>query len=161
MSARRGAIAGLSPRGAAAALDLAEERAKEAADELRPVIDGTAHARCYPWSAAIEALLYDAVAHRRLGHAPAAATSLERALALAEHARRSCASCGTCRPTPPSSSSTNTVRTDLRHIYAKLGAHSRSEAVTRARQHALRAPAKQSIERRRSHRESHGPSARP
>ena len=29
--------------------------------------------------------------------------------------------------------SPNTVRTHLRHIYAKLDAHSRSEAVTRAR----------------------------
>jgi LuxR family maltose regulon positive regulatory protein len=37
--------------------------------------------------------------------------------------------------------SPNTVRTHLRHIYAKLDAHSRSEAVTRARQLALLAPA--------------------
>jgi LuxR family maltose regulon positive regulatory protein len=36
--------------------------------------------------------------------------------------------------------SPNTVRTHLRHIYAKLGAHSRSEAVARARELRLLAP---------------------
>jgi LuxR family maltose regulon positive regulatory protein len=36
--------------------------------------------------------------------------------------------------------STNTVRTHLRHIYAKLDAHSRSEAVARARELGLLAP---------------------
>ena len=36
--------------------------------------------------------------------------------------------------------STNTVRTHLRHIYAKLDAHNRSEAVTRAREVGLLAP---------------------
>jgi LuxR family transcriptional regulator, maltose regulon positive regulatory protein len=36
--------------------------------------------------------------------------------------------------------STNTVRTHLRHIYAKLGAHSRGEAVARARELGLLAP---------------------
>jgi LuxR family maltose regulon positive regulatory protein len=36
--------------------------------------------------------------------------------------------------------SANTVRTHLRHIYAKLGAHSRSEAVARARELRLLAP---------------------
>lgn len=37
--------------------------------------------------------------------------------------------------------SANTVRTHMRHIYAKLGAHSRSEAVSRARDLGLLAPA--------------------
>jgi LuxR family maltose regulon positive regulatory protein len=37
--------------------------------------------------------------------------------------------------------SPNTVRTHMRHIYAKLDAHSRSEAVTRARRLGLLAPA--------------------
>ena len=36
--------------------------------------------------------------------------------------------------------STNTVRTHMRHIYAKLDAHSRSEAVVRARELGLVAP---------------------
>jgi LuxR family maltose regulon positive regulatory protein len=36
--------------------------------------------------------------------------------------------------------STNTVRTHLRHIYTKLDAHSRSEAVARARQFGLLSP---------------------
>ena len=36
--------------------------------------------------------------------------------------------------------STNTIRTHLRHIYAKLDAHGRAEAVTRARQLGLLAP---------------------
>ena len=37
--------------------------------------------------------------------------------------------------------SPNTVRTHLRHIYAKLDVHTRGEAVTRARQLRLLAPA--------------------
>jgi LuxR family maltose regulon positive regulatory protein len=36
--------------------------------------------------------------------------------------------------------SPNTIRTHLRHVYAKLDAHSRSEAVARARQLGLLAP---------------------
>jgi LuxR family maltose regulon positive regulatory protein len=36
--------------------------------------------------------------------------------------------------------SANTVRTHLRHVYDKLGAHSRSEAVERARAVGLLAP---------------------
>jgi LuxR family maltose regulon positive regulatory protein len=36
--------------------------------------------------------------------------------------------------------SANTVRTHLRHIYAKLDTHSRSEAVARARDLGLLAP---------------------
>ena len=36
--------------------------------------------------------------------------------------------------------SANTVRTHMRHIYAKLDAHSRSEAVARARELGLVAP---------------------
>jgi LuxR family maltose regulon positive regulatory protein len=39
--------------------------------------------------------------------------------------------------------SRNTIRTHLRHIYAKLDAHTRSEAVTRARQLGLLAPSRQ------------------
>jgi LuxR family maltose regulon positive regulatory protein len=36
--------------------------------------------------------------------------------------------------------SSNTVRTHLRHVYAKLDAHSRSEAVARARELGLAGP---------------------
>lgn len=36
--------------------------------------------------------------------------------------------------------SVNTVRTHLRHVYEKLGAHSRSEAVEPARSHGRPAP---------------------
>jgi LuxR family maltose regulon positive regulatory protein len=36
--------------------------------------------------------------------------------------------------------STNTVRTHLRHIYAKLDAHGRAEAVARARQLQILGP---------------------
>ena len=36
--------------------------------------------------------------------------------------------------------SSNTVRTHLRHIYAKLDAHTRTEAVARGRQLGLLAP---------------------
>jgi LuxR family maltose regulon positive regulatory protein len=39
--------------------------------------------------------------------------------------------------------STNTIRTHLRHIYAKLGAHGRADAVARAREHGLLAPSSQ------------------
>ncbi len=38
--------------------------------------------------------------------------------------------------------SANTVRTHVRHVYAKLDAHNRSEAVSRARQNGLLAPAR-------------------
>jgi LuxR family maltose regulon positive regulatory protein len=38
--------------------------------------------------------------------------------------------------------STNTIRTHLRHIYAKLGAHGRAEAVDRARELGLLAPSR-------------------
>ena len=37
--------------------------------------------------------------------------------------------------------STSTVKTHMRNVYAKLGAHSRAEAVARARAHSLLAPA--------------------
>jgi ATP/maltotriose-dependent transcriptional regulator MalT len=38
--------------------------------------------------------------------------------------------------------STNTIRTHLRHIYAKLGVHGRAEAVARARGLGLLAPSR-------------------
>jgi LuxR family maltose regulon positive regulatory protein len=164
------------------------------------VIDGTAHALCFSWATAIEALLYDAAARRELCDTPAAERSLERALELAEpegillpftlapigellerhrgHRTAHGALLTTIidllagsAPRPevaplldplseaelrvarylPSNLrapeiasqllvSTNTVRTHLRHIYAKLGAHTRGEAVELARQYGLLAP---------------------
>jgi LuxR family maltose regulon positive regulatory protein len=38
--------------------------------------------------------------------------------------------------------SVNTVRTHMRHIYAKVGAHSRTETVDRARDLGLLAPSR-------------------
>ena len=48
--------------------------------------------------------------------------------------------------------SANTVRTHVRHIYAKLGAHNRAEAVARARELQLVGPA---VRRRREPRRAH------
>jgi LuxR family transcriptional regulator, maltose regulon positive regulatory protein len=41
--------------------------------------------------------------------------------------------------------STNTIRTHLRHIYAKLDAHGRAEAVDRARELGLLAPSRRPL----------------
>ena len=185
---------------AAAALELAEERAEQALDELRPVLEGSAPALCET-AAAIEAQLYAAAAHWELGDVRAAEASLERALGLAEpegmllpfalvpvrellerhgghrtaHATLlskildllagaapkdevaplldplSDAELRVVRYLPGNLKgpeiaaelcvSPNTIRTHLRHIYAKLDAHSRSQAVARARQLGLLAPA--------------------
>jgi LuxR family transcriptional regulator, maltose regulon positive regulatory protein len=186
---------------AAAALELSAGRAREAADELQPVIDGTAPTRSGAWVAAIEARLYAAAARRAFGDPTAAEAALERALALAEpegtvlpfalvpvgellerhgghrtaHATllttildllagSSSASDADQLLDPLSDAelrvvrylpgnlkgpeiaaelcvSPNTVRTHLRHIYAKLNAHSRREAVANARRLGLLAPA--------------------
>ena len=208
IAAVRAALAGLPPQArgqaemrlAAAAAELAEERAEHAIDELAPVIDGSARA-LHPGTM-IEALLLDAAAREELGDRGAAGASLERALELAESdgilmpfalvrvcellerhgGHRTAHSAlratvldmlGGGSPAPeleplrdplsdaelrvvrylPSNLkateiaaelcvSSNTVRTHLRHVYAKLDAHSRSEAVNRARQLGLLAPAR-------------------
>ncbi|MDA0162620.1 LuxR C-terminal-related transcriptional regulator [Solirubrobacter ginsenosidimutans] len=185
---------------AAAALELAEDRAEQALAVLGPVLDGSAPALCAP-AAAIEGLLFAAASHWDLGDVRAAEASLERALSLAEpegmllpfalapvrellerhgghrtaHATLlskildllagaaprpevvplleslSDAELRVVRYLPGNLRgpeiaaelcvSPNTIRTHLRHIYAKLDAHSRTQAVARARQLGLLAPA--------------------
>jgi LuxR family maltose regulon positive regulatory protein len=44
--------------------------------------------------------------------------------------------------------SVNTIRTHLRHVYEKLGAHSRAEAVERARALSLLTPSSQAMMQR-------------
>lgn len=53
--------------------------------------------------------------------------------------------------------SVNTVRTHIRHVFVKLGAHSRTEAVTRARDLGLLAPSPPSA--RSGSRPRHSPAA--
>ena len=194
--------AGAEIRLAAAALELSEGRAEQAIDELRPVLEGTAQARCHPWAA------HDrGAALRRQRHAASSAT--RRRPRRRSNARSSWpsrkASCSRSRSSrspscserhrgfrtrhatlvsailevlsgsspPPDATplldplseaelrvlrylpsnlkapeiaselfvSRNTVSTHLRHIYAKLDVHTRSEAVARARQLGLLAPA--------------------
>jgi LuxR family maltose regulon positive regulatory protein len=208
-SAARATLAGINAeerdrsemRIATAILDLAEDTPESAVDTLRPVIEGTV-ASVHPWWAAIDASLWSAVAHNRLGDRRASEDSLERALELAEpegvmlpfvlapvqalleavpghrtaHAEllrtilavlAGSSAPHRGQPTPlreglseaelrvlrylPSNLkapeiaaelcvSGNTVRTHLRHIYAKLDAHDRNSAVARARELGLAAP---------------------
>ena len=58
--------------------------------------------------------------------------------------------------------STNTIRTHLRHIYAKLDAHGRAEAVARARELGLLAPRRAPALTRRSPKidDDHSPARR-
>jgi len=188
-------------RMAAAALALAEDDPETALALLAAVVDGAV--RClHPEWTRIEALLFFAVAHDRLGDARAAQSSLERALELAEpegvilpfalapiggllerHPRHrtshatllseirdvragsapqqrgdldpnvadlSDAELRVVRYLPSNLTvpeiaaelfvSNNTVRTHLRHVYAKLDAHSRADAVMRARELRVLAP---------------------
>ena len=164
------------------------------------MIEGSAQA-LYHGSAVIEALLYDAAAHRELGDTRQTEASLERALELAEpeglllpfalvpvrellerhrghrtaHATLLSrildllAGSSPADEAPPLLDplsdaelrvvrylpgnlrgpeiaaelcvSPNTIRTHLRHIYAKLGVHTRREAVAHARRLGLLAPA--------------------
>ena len=172
---------------AAAILHLAEGHPEQAVDVLAPVIERTVDCLHPPWPA-IEASLWDAVAHDQLGDRRAADASLERALELAEPegvilpfmlapvqellealpgtappTPRCCERSWRCSPAPRASPrgkaaplreelsdaelrvvrylpsnlkapeiaaelcvSGNTVRTHLRHIYAKLDAHNRN-----------------------------------
>jgi LuxR family maltose regulon positive regulatory protein len=192
---------GAEMRITAALLHLAEDDPQRAIEVLAPVIERTVEA-FHPVCPAIEASLYDAVAHERLGNRRGAEESLERALDLAEaegivlpfilapvqallehHPRHRTTHAALLRttlgvragtsararsePAPlretlseaelrvlrylPSNLkapeiaaelfvSNNTVRTHLRHIYAKLDAHDRNEAVARARELGLLAP---------------------
>jgi LuxR family maltose regulon positive regulatory protein len=196
---------GTGMRLAEAALALAEERPEQAIDVLEPVIateqvrDGSPQVLQPRWGT-VHGLLLHAAAHDRLGDAPTADASIERALALAEpdgivlpfvvapvgellerhrgHRTAHAALLSTildvlAGSSPPPEApplleplsdaelrvlrylptnlkaheiaaelivSSNTVRTHMRHIYAKLDAHSRTEAVARARELGLLAP---------------------
>jgi LuxR family maltose regulon positive regulatory protein len=205
-TAVRAALAGMTAqerdrgemRIASAILYLADDQPASAVDALGPVIERTVDSLHPRWPA-IEASLWDAVAHDRVGDRRASEDSLERALELAEqegvilpfvlapvqqlleklpghrtaHATLLRAILAVLagsspprrgKPAPlreelseaelrvvrylPSNLkapeiaaelcvSGNTVRTHLRHIYAKLDAHDRNSAVTRARELGL------------------------
>ena len=202
----RGALAAMSAeerdrgemRIAAAILHLAEDEPEPAVDALGPVIERTVDCLQPRWPV-IEASLWEAVAHDRLGDGRASGDSLERALELAEpegvilpfvlapvqellkalpgHRTAHAALVRTILAVLAGSSaprhgnpaslreglseaelrvvrylpsnlkapeiaaelcvSGNTVRTHLRHIYAKLDAHDRNSAVARARELGL------------------------
>jgi LuxR family maltose regulon positive regulatory protein len=187
-------------RAALASLHLAEGDAEAAVEALAPVLGGSAPGLKL---AAVQAFLFDALAHDLLGESSAAEASIERALELAEpdglvfpfvatpvrellerHPRHRTAHAallsdvldvlaGSSLPLPagqrpelreelseselrvlrflPSNLSApeigaelylsvSTIKTHMRHIYAKLSVHRRTEAVERARQLGLLAP---------------------
>ena len=105
----------------------------------------------------IQALILEAIARDALGDAGATSRALEEALELAEPeglvlpfllfpapALRVLRYLPTNLRAPGIAAelfvSVNTIRTHMRHIYAKLGAHQRGEAVARARALGLLAP---------------------
>jgi LuxR family transcriptional regulator, maltose regulon positive regulatory protein len=192
-------------RTAVAALRLAEENPRAAADALAPVLDGSAAGSHQVWL--IAAFLLEASAREGLGEREAARRALDRGLDLAEsygllfpfllhpvsellerHARQRTAHSalawkivsgpGGRTPASPTAGppeqlpealsqaearvlrflqtslsapeiarelyvSVNTVRTHMRHLYDKLGAHRRLEAIDRARALGLLAPGPQ------------------
>ncbi len=153
------AAAALHLAAAAAALHLAEGEPDEAVEALEPVIDRQAKSM-HPLWPVIEASLSDAVAREQLRDHRGAEQSVERALEFAEpegvvlpfllvpmrgllerHPRHRTAHATLLRDILAELVvSPNTVRTHIRHIYAKLGAHDRDAAVARARELGLIAP---------------------
>ena len=110
-------------------LRLAQDDPHAATAALAPVLDESAPVGWRSWLVA--AFLLEAIARDALGDQAAAGSAVERALDLAE-------------PDGALSVSTSTVKTHLRNLYAKLGVHSRAEAVESARALGLLAPSARS-----------------
>ena len=149
----------------AAAIHLAEGSPERAIELLAPVAERSVESLIPTW-AAIHALLFDAAAREEIGDRRDAEAALERALDLAEpeglilpftiipvQGLLEPLSAASDRPrrVPVNNPrrATNTIRTHLRHIYAKLGVHRRAEAVARARELELLAPSHRRRQRER------------
>jgi LuxR family maltose regulon positive regulatory protein len=135
-----------------AMLRLAQDDPHAAMAALVPVLDGSAPLFWPAWLT--QAFLLEAIAQNTLGDPGAAESALERALDLAEPDSAlealSDSEIRVLRYLPTSLSapqiagelylSHNTVRTHMRHLYAKLGTHRRADTVARARALGLLAP---------------------
>jgi LuxR family maltose regulon positive regulatory protein len=112
---------------ATAALRLAQSDPNTAAVALAAVLDGSVPVPRFTWLA--HAFMLEATARDALGDPAAAERAVERAV------ERALDLAG-----PGGALSVHTVRTHVRHLFAKLGAHHRAEAVARARALGLLAP---------------------
>jgi LuxR family maltose regulon positive regulatory protein len=127
-------------RAAVAALRLAAGDPQAAADALAPVLDGSV--RGVRRVRMVTALLLEAKARDALGDQAASGRGLDEQLTDSE--TRVLRYLPTNLTAPEIAAelwlSVNTVGTHTRHLYAKLGVHSRHEAVDRARALGLLAP---------------------
>lgn len=112
---------------------MAERGYAAAIAELAPVLDGVVPVFHPIWQA--KAFLLEAIARDALGDWGAVEKAPERLLELAEPEELYV--------------SRHTVKTHIRHVYEKLGAHRRTEAVTCARSLGLLAPSAHAVSGRR------------